>query len=210
MQSALPTPDTGPAVNGSSAQDGTWPPRPITPPSPVSGWQQASGAAPEARGSMSGTWLAGIVLVALGAFLLLGRWIPDVGQYAVLAIGLIMLIVFFATDEYGFLVPGGIVSGIGAGIPLSVAYAGQLGGGLFLIAMGAGFLLIWVLAMVFRLPERHPWPVVPGLVLGTIGAALAAGERGQGVADVIATGWPVILVLAGLVLMVGSFRRRPA
>jgi hypothetical protein len=210
MQSALPAPDPGPAVNGSSTQDGTWPPRPITPPHPVSGWQQASGVGPEARGSMSGTWLAGIVLVALGAFLLLGRWIPDVGQYAVLGIGLIMLIVFFATDEYGFLVPGGIVSGIGAGIPLSLAYAGQLGAGLFLLAMGAGFLLIWVLAMMFRLPERHPWPVVPGLVLGTIGAALAAGERGQGVADAIATGWPVILVLAGLMLMVGSFRRRPA
>lgn len=159
---------------------------------------------------MSGTWLGGLVLVALGAFLLLGRWIPDVGQYAVLAIGLVMLVIFFATDQYGFLVPGGIVSGIGAGIPLSVAYGGRLGGGLFLLAMGAGFLLIWVLAMLFRLPERHPWPVVPGLVLGTIGAALAAGERGQAVADAIATGWPVILVLAGLVLMVGSLRRRPA
>jgi hypothetical protein len=210
MQAATPTPGPGPAVDGSSAQGETWPPRPLTQPGPGSGWQQGSGAAPAVHGSMSGTWLGGLVLVALGAFLLVGRWIPDVGQYAVLAIGLIMLVIFFATGEYGFLVPGGIVSGIGAGIPLSVAYPGQLGGGLFLLAMGGGFVLIWVLAMVFRLPERHPWPVVPGLVLGTIGAALAAGERGQGVADAIATGWPIILVLAGLVLMVGSFRRRPA
>ncbi len=159
---------------------------------------------------MSGTWLGGLVLVAVGGFLLLGRWIPDVGLYVVLAIGLILLIAFFASDQYGFLVPGAIVSGIGAGIPLSGAYAGQLGGGLFLISMGAGFLLIWVLALLFRLPERHPWPLVPGLVLGTVGSALAAGERGQGVADAIATGWPIILVLAGLLLLAGSFRRRSA
>ena len=210
MQAASPSPDAGPRVNPPAAQGGAWPPGPVTQPGPAAAWQQAAGGAPARHGTMSGAWIGGLVLVALGVFLLIGRWIPDAGQYAVLAIGLVLLIVFFATDEYGFLVPGGIVSGIGAGIPLSVAYAGQLGGGLFLLSMGGGFLLVWVLALLFRLPERHPWPLVPGVVLGTIGAALAAGERGQGVADAVATGWPVILVLAGLVLLAGSFRRRSA
>jgi hypothetical protein len=210
MQTTSPAPDNGPAAHGSSTQSGAWPRPPGTQAAPVAGWQQSAGGVPGARGSTSGTWLVGLVLVAVGGLLLLGRWIPDVGQYVVLAIGLILLIVFFATDQYGFLVPGGIVSGIGAGIPLSVAYAGQLGGGLFLLSMGTGFLLIWALALLFQLPERHPWPLVPGLVLGTIGAGLAAGERGRGVADAIATGWPIILVLAGLVLLVGSFRRRAA
>jgi hypothetical protein len=209
MAAQSPAPETGPARDGSPAPDHTsgWPPQP-TAGNPAEGPARTGAAASTATASMSGTWVAGLVLVGLGGYLLIARWIPDAGQYIVLAIGLILLIVFFATGEYGFLVPGGIVSGIGAGIPLSIAYAGQLGGGLFLISMGVGFLLIWVLALLFRVHERNPWPLVPGLVLGTVGAALASGERGRGVADAIATGWPIVLVVAGLLLLVGSFRRR--
>ncbi len=209
MAAPVTTPETGPARDDPTTPDQAWPPRPVVSGDPGAGSRNAANAG-VTPGSTSGAWVAGLVLVAIGGLLLLARWVPDAGQYVVLAIGLVLLVVFFATGQYGFLVPGGIVSGIGAGIPLSIAYAGQLGGGLFLVSMAAGFMLIWLLGILFRLPERHPWPLVPGLVLGTIGAGLAEGERGQGVADAIATGWPIVLVLAGLLLLVGSVRRRSA
>ncbi len=206
----------GPAV-GQPAAGPSWGQPAWGQPSGGPSWGQPSGSpgrwsqpGPGAAAAPVGGWVAGLVLVAIGCFLLIGRWIPDAGQYLVLAIGLILLIIFLATGEYGFLVPGGIVTGIGAGIPLATAYEGQFGGGLFLVAMGIGFVLIWVLAEVFRLRERNPWPLVPGLVLGTIGALVASGDRAYPLADAIGTAWPLILVVAGLVLLAGSVRRRSA
>ncbi len=192
-----------PAPPGSGTGPGgypaAWPP----------GALQAPGIRPAGPSSSNtGTWVAGLVLVAIGGLLLLGRWVPDAGEYVVLAIGLVLLVVFFATGEYGFLVPGGIISGIGAGIPLATAYEGQLGGGLFLIAMAVGFLLIWILGLLFRVREHHWWPLVPGLILGTLGASLTAGERGRGIADAIAAGWPALLVVAGVLMLIGAFRHR--
>jgi hypothetical protein len=193
-------PASGPGA-GPGRSPAAWPP----------GAFQAPGVRPSGPPrSDTGTWVAGLVLVAIGGLLLLGRWVPDAGEYVVLAIGLVLLVVFFATSEYGFLVPGGIISGIGAGIPLATAYEGQLGGGLFLIAMAVGFLLIWIVGLLFRVREHHWWPLVPGLILGTLGASLTAGERGRGIADAIAAGWPALLVVAGVLMLIGAFRRRAA
>ena len=194
-----------PPVTGPGSTPGSYP----------GAWPPGAFQAPGTRtatppGTNTGAWVAGLVLIAIGGLLLLGRWVPDAGEYVVLAIGLVLLVVFFATGEYGFLIPGGIISGIGAGIPLATAYEGQLGGGLFLIAMAVGFLLIWVLGLLFRVREHHWWPLVPGLILGTLGASLTAGERGQGIADAIAAGWPALLVVAGVLMLVGAFRHRPA
>lgn len=213
-------PSPAPASRPPIAPDSGQPAQPVAGPGsgpggPPAGWPpgafQAQGVRPAGRPSSdTGTWVAGLVLVAIGGLLLLGRWVPDAGEYVVLAIGLVLLVVFFASGEYGFLVPGGIISGIGAGIPLATAYEGQLGGGLFLIAMAVGFLLIWILGLLFRVREHHWWPLVPGLILGTLGASLTAGERGRGIADAIAAGWPALLVVAGVLMLFGAFRHRAA
>ena len=213
-------PSPAPASRPPIAPDSGQPAQPVAGPGsgpggPPAGWPpgafQAQRVRPAGRPSSdTGTWVAGLVLVAIGGLLLLGRWVPDAGEYVVLAIGLVLLVVFFATGEYGFLVPGGIISGIGAGIPLATAYEGQLGGGLFLIAMAVGFLLIWILGLLFRVREHHWWPLVPGLILGTLGASLTAGERGRGIADAIAAGWPALLVVAGVLMLFGAFRHRAA
>lgn len=179
---------------------------------PPDAWSQPAATPPAAARDErpNAAWIAGLVLIAVGGLALLGRWVPDAGEYIVLAIGLVLLVVFLVTREYGALVPAGIVTGIGAGIPLATAYVGELGGGLFLISMGAGFVAIWVLSLLFRLPEHHWWPLVPGLILGTIGASLTAGERGQGIADAIATGWPAVLVIAGVLMLIQAVRNRSA
>ncbi len=203
-----PTQPGAPTQTASAAPSWQHPPTaPGRQPAPP-GWPQQTQRAPQA--ARAGTWVAGLLLVAIGGFLLLDRFLPNTGEYVVLAIGLILLIVSLATGEYGFLVPGGIVTGIGAGIPLTAAYAGQLGGGLFLIAMGAGFALIWVLTIILRLQERHPWPLVPAVILATIGAYVASQDTRYAISDTIGAAWPVILVVGGLLLMLGSLRRRPS
>ncbi len=152
--------------------------------------------------------VAGLVLIGVGMLLLFGREIPDLGRYFVLVVGLGLLALFVATREYGALVPACIVTGVGAGIPLAAAYPGRLGGGLFMVAFGTGFLAIWLLGGLFRLREHHWWPLVPGVILGSLGATSAAGERGRPLADAIATGWPIALVLIGLWLMSQAMLRR--
>lgn len=208
MTDSLPSPTTQPPPPAPVAAAGSAPPDVGTPAGPPTPWGPVTPPAPAAENA--GAWVLGLILVAIGGMLLLGRWVPDAGQYIVLAIGLVFLVAFFISGEYGFLVPGGIVTGIGAGIPLAAAYAGELGGGLFLVAFGAGFLLIWVLGELMRVPERHWWPLVPGLIIGSIGVALTAGERGRGVADAINTAWPIVLIAGGLLLLVRAFRGRPS
>ncbi len=175
------------------------------PPPPPPGYAVPGRYEPR-RSDTSG--VAGLILIAAGALALLGHYVPDAGQYIVLAIGLVLLVLFVVNREYGALIPGCILTGIGVGIPLAAANPGELGGALVLISLGCGFIAIWLLSFLFRLPDHHWWPLVPGLILGTIGAGMAAGERNQAVADAINVGWPVVLVAAGVLLLFGAVRRR--
>lgn len=143
-------------------------------------------------------WL-GAVLVAIGVLFLLGQYVPDLGRYVPLLVGLALLGVFFATRAYGFLVPGGIVTGVGTGIVLAEAVPGA--GGLFLVSLGAGFALIWVLGSLLRLPENHWWPLVPGAIVATIGLVDLAGEQGQ-LREALRIGWPLLLIAIGAIVIV--------
>ena len=62
--------------------------------------------------------LAGVIVIGIGVFFLLGQFVPDVGRWIPLFIGLAFLAAFMAKREYGFLIPGCIVSGVGVGIVL--------------------------------------------------------------------------------------------
>src|SRR5688572_22811001 len=104
----------------------------------------------EAR-SNEGLWL-GAILIGLGALLLAGQLIPGAGRYVALVVGLALLAGFVMTRAYGFLVPGGIVTGVGVGILLAEAYPAA--GGLFLLSLAAGFASIWVIGAIFRLREH--------------------------------------------------------
>lgn len=187
---------------------------PPAPPSagtpPAHGWQPGDARSYPRRRRGDQSWVAGVILVGIGLLLLVGREVPDVGRYVVLVVGLGLLLLFLATREYGALVPACIVTGVGAGIVLAAEYQDRLGGGLFMIALGSGFLAIWVVGGLFRLAEHHWWPLIPGLILGSIGAATAMEDRGRPVADAIATGWPLVLVLIGLWLVGQTliYRRR--
>ena len=147
--------------------------------------------------------VGGLVLVIIGVVLLAAQFTPDFARYVVLVIGLILLAIFAVNRNYGALVSGSIVTGVGAGVVLATVYEGQLAGAAMLMAMGTGFLAIWVISYLLAMRERHFWPVVPGAVLFFIGGGLAVDEQAT---DWIAY-WPVVLIVIGVVVMAVAFLR---
>jgi hypothetical protein len=141
--------------------------------------------------------LIGVVLVLIGGVLLFAREIPEIGPYIPLVVGLGLLVMFALTREYGWLIGGGVVTGVGVGVVLATSARGDLAGAGFLLSLGLGFLAIWAVSYLLRLPERHWWPLIPGLILGTIGAAVYLG----GAALDLLSLWPLILVAIGIVLV---------
>ena len=82
---------------------------------------------------------------------------------------LVVLAVFVVTRQYGFLVPGSILTGVGIGIVLDSAASGEAESGVMMLALAGGFLGIWVIGSIYRLSENHWWPLIPGGILTLIG-----------------------------------------
>jgi hypothetical protein len=148
--------------------------------------------------------VGGIVLVIIGVGLLIAQFTPDLARYVVLVIGIGLLALFAVTRSYGSLVGGSIVTGVGVGVVLGSSYTGNLAGAAVLISIGAGFLFIWLVSYLLQMKERHFWPLIPGAILASIGAAIAIGGNA---ADLISY-WPLILIVLGVLLMIGAYLRR--
>lgn len=138
----------------------------------------------------------GIFLIGIGVAALAASVYPEMGTVILLVLGLGLLTLFAVTREYGALVPGGILTGLGAGILASTAMtlADEATGGVIVAGLGLGFLSIWVIGLLFRLEENHPWPLIPGAILTTVGAALLIGEQ----AVELLRFWPVIIIALGV------------
>lgn len=146
--------------------------------------------------------IGGLVLVSIGIILLAAQFVPDLSRYMALLVGLGLLGLFLAKRDYGLLIAGGIVTGVGVGIVVAASATGNLSGGGFMLSLGTGFLGIWAVSYALRMAERHWWPLVPGLILVAIGSALAVGGSAL---DLISL-WPVALIVVGVALL-GSWYR---
>lgn len=144
-----------------------------------------------------GQLIGGVVIAAIGVLLLAAQTMEQVGQYIPLLIGGMLLFAFLMTRQYGFLVPGGIVTGVGVGIVLVGADPSGTRGPLFLVALGAGFVSIWLLGLLFRVPENHWWPLIPGGILTAVGVAGLLGPEAQQYLDY----WPIVLVVIGILIV---------
>jgi hypothetical protein len=149
--------------------------------------------------------IPGLILIALGAFLFIVQ-ATGVGAEAVVAvIGAGFLIAYAFTRQYGFLVPGGILTGLGAGIVWEVT--APTAGGVVLIGLGAGFLAIWVVDAVMKHTPVPWWPIIPGGILATIGVLVETGQ--EGLLREFTWLWPVALIAVGLILVLTQLGRRP-
>ncbi len=153
------------------------------------------------RRRIGGDVVGGLILVAIGAFLLAGQFVPSADRYVPLAVGLVLLVLFLLVGTYGLLIPACIVTGIGVGLALAGDQSGEASGAIIPFFLGCGFLAIWAVGLVLRLPENHWWPLIPGGILTTTGAALATEIRGEPLVDLIALILPIPLIAGGVLLI---------
>lgn len=142
---------------------------------------------------------AGLILIAVGLGLYLIDRVEGIGEEAVLLIiGAAFLIAYFVRKNFGLLIPGCILLGLGVG---------NVGRGSFLdfaeptmLGLGAGFIAIYVIA---RLNEgkSHWWPLIPGGVM----LVLAIPGTHQ-FFEYVWNHWQLILVFIGVLILIGASR----
>jgi hypothetical protein len=149
---------------------------------------------------MVGRSFAGTLLVVIGVALLLINLTGVGGVAVVLLGGLAFLATYVATRSYGFLVPGGILTGFGAAL---VAQDLGLVADIGLIGLGAGFLLIPAVQLVTGAPRDTGWwwPLIPGGILVSLGVI----EHLQG--DAAGLILPAVLIILGLAFLLSATRR---
>lgn len=155
------------------------------------------------RGSVAG----GIVLVMLGiAFFAMQFLGAATGSFVLIGLGAAFLVSHVYYGSYGFLVPGGILTGLGLGLLAEDLL--DVPGETVVLGLGLGFLLIWV---VDRLITRKGpdvgswWPLIPGGILTLIGISSLMPE----VTDlVVRYAWPVAIIVLGGVLIWRGVRHR--
>lgn len=150
-----------------------------------------------------GRSFAGALLVVLGVALLLIELTGVGGVAVVLLGGLAFLATYLATRSYGFLVPGGILTGFGGAL---VAEDLGLVADVDLAGLGVGFLLIPLVQLLSggRREGGWWWPVIPGGILTGLGVV----EHLQG--DAAGLVLPGLLIILGLSFLLSATRRSAA
>lgn len=215
-------PDVGYAPPGYAPPPGYTPPGYASPPpqGPPAEAAPPSGGAPQPASSRRdpGGLIAGVIVIGIGLFFLLGQFVPDIGRWIPLFIGLAFLAAFLAKREYGFLIAGCIVGGVGLGVVLAGAVDERWSGTAVLFSIAAGFIAIWLVSMLMRATDKgwphgpsHDavkalwWPLIPGGILLLVALVVLAEE---GVEYDLLRWWPLLLIGAGVIILLVNLRRR--
>ncbi len=152
---------------------------------------------PRVEGIVPERRLLGIVLLVIGGILATGFVVPAFDTYTLLAISLTCLTGFALTREYGYAIPAGITGGLGTAVLFITngTFGPALTPAVLFLSFAGGFLAVWVLGLIASPRIVHPWPLVPALILGSIGLAFAAGQPG-------AVSW-VQITVATLITLAG-------
>lgn len=141
-----------------------------------------------------------LIAVGVGGFVLQAvEGTPNVGGWVVTIIGLAFLGVFAYSRQYGFLIPGAIMAGLGIGILVSesLTMADEPGAGAIVLGLGLGFVAIWAIGGIVRVAGHHFWPLIPGGILALVGIALLVGDEAVQLLDY----WPFVLIGLGILVL---------
>ena len=143
----------------------------------------------------------GLIFIGGGLLFLLDQVgiFGNLGNLVPLLIGIIFLYAYFTTRpgyRIGFLIPGAIMTGIGAGQLIENLPVPRLwsGGDMTVLTLGLGFCMIWVLE------RKHWWALIPGGILVMVGLSNFWG---------IMQFWPLALIAVGIYLLFDQSRRKP-
>lgn len=148
-----------------------------------------------------------IILIVIGAILLIGQ-LMEAWEWVLPLLGVGFLAAYFWTRNYGFLVPGSILTGIGLGILLTTTMdtAGDdAEAALFLVPLGLGFILIWVLDVLYT-RESNWWPLIPGGIIILVGLAVGIGGTALDLLELLGRWWPLILIAIGAWILYNLWR----
>ena len=151
--------------------------------------------------------VGGTLLIAIGALVLLAQNIKseDLGLLFLPALGGLFFIAGIVGQQAGFIIPGGILTGIGLGAIFtqtpSMAPTETAQGGVFFIGFALGWYLIPMLSKLFT-RETHWWALIPGTIMALIGGALLLGGAALNVLEFVGRWWPLVLMALGLTIIV--------
>lgn len=164
----------------------------------------------------NGGLIGGLILLFVGIVALIGQFVPDTwgeffGTFLLLGLGLVFLAVGIITREGGWFIPGGILTGLGAGTALiTSSFSERLSGdegGWFLLVFAAGWLLIPIMTAIFA-RETHWWALIPAAIIGLVGLAVLYGGVFMDTLEWVGKLWPIVLIIAGGLLL-WKVRRGP-
>jgi hypothetical protein len=182
-------PPTKHSSAGKPTQRLNWPEQsPLAPP-PPSHWRQRLGP----------------LLLGLGLLLLIIRLaslsVDMTGGLILLTIAAPFFFFGFWRHIYGLIIPASIL----AGLSLGVTFDQLTGGASVLIGLATGFLLIYALGVTL-FGQRSIWPVIPGVILLSVGIIIAVSSM-PGFMAILMLWAPLALIALGLYL--GWMRRQP-
>ncbi|NIM62909.1 MAG: hypothetical protein GTN89_03285, partial [Acidobacteria bacterium] len=71
------------------------------------------------------------------------------------------------------------------------------------VGLGAGFIAIFVIALVYE-KRSHWWPLIPGGIL-----LVTAFSIGEELMDFLFSGgWPLVLIIIGVIIVLGALGKR--
>ena len=153
-----------------------------------------------------GALVSGALLIAIGLLVLLVQNVQaeTLGLLFLPALGSLFLIAGIVGRQVGFLIPGGILTGIGLGAIFTqnpaLAATQTAQGGVFFIGFALGWFLITVLSKLFA-HDTQWWALIPGAIMALIGGALMLDGAALNVLEFVGRWWPLILVALGLVII---------
>lgn len=158
---------------------------------------------------VNGSLIGGLLLLGAGIVTLIGQLMPGVwGQsfstFLLLGLGLVFMAAGIYSRQDGWFIPGGILTGLGAGVALlASSWSNRLPGeegGWFLIIFALGWFLIPVMSSLFS-DENHWWALIPGGIIGLVGAAVLFQGVFMDALELVGKLWPLALIVAGALLL---------
>jgi hypothetical protein len=142
---------------------------------------------------------AGLILIAIGLGFYLIERVEGIGSEAIMMIiGVAFLIAYFVRKNYGLLIPGCLLLGLGLG---------QVGGDSFLafgesstLGLAFGFIAVFIIARLYE-GTSHWWPLIPGGVL-----LIMSIPATQEWFEYLWRHWELLLVLIGVLILIGALR----
>ena len=148
--------------------------------------------------------VAGAILIAVGLFGLFAERLAEMGEGLFFGtIGLAFLVAYLWSRNYGFLVPAGILLGMGLGFYLRVLYPEWDAS--ILLGMGIGFFFVWLVHLAYQ-RDNLWWPVFPGTALVLLGIPWTREWFA-----LLFERWELLVIAVGVAFLVAALftRRRP-